>query len=395
MMLVTSHRRKELFDRCPEAFFHRYFNHYKELVSPELEMGNIVRQALNNLFNEMNIRGKPIKSTAKEVKSFTEDAIALLATPGLHSKSALNTLSPMVRFGLFGLNYEDYIAMSPNMSFEIPLTDEGHVLRGKVNLFLSRADGTVETIAFKTGASICAAGNDPLLASYALALREMGYPSDKIECKFKFLAHKTEDLTEFTDEYLDLLLEEYIEHVREVDRCLTIGRTAFPPTPSWYCKWCSYTGVCSVLTEEKPLIDSLGVENLQGIAAKVLVSESYLSRAKEILKRGVLKHGFVELNGEFFADWETTNTNYSAEEIYHLLSISGEDPFSVLSVDKQKLKRVMNGSLGYDIEALAKTVTAHSFGHKSERPTIEMKKVQEVEFLEKDTLQEKASSNAA
>jgi len=368
MMLETSHPKKELFERCPEAYFHRYVNHYRELVSPELELGNIVRLALDNLYKEMNLRGQQIKSTAREVKSFAEDAITLLATPGHHSKSALAGLSPMVRFGLLGFNYEECIVISSKMGYEIPLTTEGHVLRGKINLFLARADGTVEAIAFKTGISVFEAQGDPLLATYALALREMGYAAERINCTVRFLANKKEDSTVFTDEYLDLLLEDYIEHVREVDASLEIGREAFPPTPSWYCDWCGYAGVCSIKTEEKQLVDSLEMGNLKELAKSVLVLESYLSRAKDILKKGTFKHGYVETNGEFFADWEGTTSSWNAEEVYRMLASFGEDPFAVLSVDKQKLKRVMNGSVGYALQDVAKTITTHSFGHRSERP---------------------------
>lgn len=396
MSSTTTYQKKELFERCPEAYYHKYVEGQSEMASPELEISTIVRAALDHLFKEMESRGKPIKSTAREVKAFADEAIELLATPGVHSKSALDSISPMVRYGLYGLNYDDYFTMQSNMRYEVPLLSKDSLLKGTMNLFLARKDACVEAVAFKTGESLIPAEGDPLLATYALALREMGYSAEQILCKFKFLAKRAEDQATFTEDYLDLLREEYTEHINEVNAALEIGREAFPPMPSWYCSWCGFTGICSVKAEDVQVTNDLGLDNLRGLAARTLVMESYISKAKEILKSGALKNGFVEVNGEYFANWENATTNYDAQEIYHLLQARGEDPFKVLSVDKQKLKRLMNGSLGYEIQDLARSYITHSFGHKSEQPIVveelqTAEKIQGINFLEK----ENTSSDAA
>lgn len=369
MMFETSHSRKEKAERCLEAWFDHYVLNLSEPSSQGAEQGKVTHSALQNLVNEMKRTGKLIKSTARDVKAYTEKACEEHLTPGLHPKNVLDTLSPMVRYGLLGFDPADYVSVETEKPFEIVIDAAGHTIRGVMDLVLVRYDGVIVIVDYKSRLLLEAEGN-PQLAVYALAARSWGYKAENIQCAFKFLAHKDLRLTSFSDDFLDFVLDEFRQHVADIDRRLVIGKDAFPAKPGWYCEWCSYSGICSKKQAgmELPVSVEQAIQQVQALGEQIMVAESFVSKAKALLKGVVERTGPVEVNGEWFDMWPTESLEYTAKDVFSILTAHGIDPFTVLKIDVRALERHLYGAFADELLMTAEPIVRRNFGHKSEPP---------------------------
>jgi len=380
LMAETSASRRALAENCWEAFYHRYVEKLPAKASAATERGNATHLALYNLVMEM-LNNRLIKSTAREVKKFVEEACKTELTPIIHPKNVVDTVSSMVRYGLAGFDPADYEVVVPEMEFGLFIDEAGHFLNGRIDLFLVRKDGVCVLVDYKTG-SVYEADGDIQLATYALAAREKAFSANNIQACLKFLDDKIIKRTNFSEEYLDYVLEIYVKHCEEVDRRLAIGKEAFPAKPSWFCEWCSYKPVCSIRNQIGLLpitYKDISLSQMKEVMKWVLVVEPLVSEAKALIKQMTEDKGaFGEVNGEYFGMFPSVSREIDAEELIKLFGSNGIFDMSVFKVVISKLeKKYRNDPLWEQIELLFDESIRRTFGHKSYLPN-GMKVISEV-----------------
>lgn len=359
-----------LFLACPFAFYCQEILKLAQLISPTAEVGRTVHGALESIFKAMlENEKKPIAT--KDINKLITKACGEHLTQGLHPKKVASEISSMVNNALSEIDLRNFVGVGIEKWFEFVIDNEGHVVRGKIDLDLIMHGGMPYVIDYKTGTEFNPKGDHQLL-TYALSHWFEGYKEGVLGGLF-FLRKKDLKPTLISPEQIDEILALYRTTAQDVERRLLVGESAFEATPCSKCEYCSYSGVCPKVSKlgEFPAIDDVTPERAKELAEFLLVAERSVSVIREMIKEYASRqeNGFYAMNGGFFGkvakssmEWklgdviDTLNKLGIDDTVLRNISLGGSDVKSYMTA-----KKYAETPLKKDLTKMSRVVTRNYF----------------------------------
>lgn len=265
---------------------------------------------------------------------------------------------------------------------------QGLVLTGRVDLIESDGE-KVRITDWKTGFKTFGTDDTQQLDLYAWAVSRQ-YGGQPTEVRLWFLRYgprKGIVMRESTPEHQQQAVEWAAGVAEQIRQASELPwQAGFPARPGNHCKTCPYAVQCLMIRAQELAVDpnaggldlfrdvlagvlptgEIGWVEAAELGAWCLVLERALQSVKERLREYVQRHGPVEVGGEEFGIY--TRTSWECRDLPGLVAALeevGEAAWSYLKVDSQKIKKLMQTTLGDAVREYVQEVQEPYFSHRA------------------------------
>jgi len=243
-----------------------------------------------------------------------------------------------------GVELEDGWSYYPEYEFFLPMGtgDESFIYRGFIDLLAISPDGKTAIITdYKTNRAMYGVLDTMQIPSYALVIKNLFPQLENITGRLHFLRFKEALGETITQDIMDQAETWIFDGVKDIRYRLPHGIKGFEPRPCGKCENC-WSAIRCPLAEQKvwPSIDRLTQKDVDYLAARYIIAKRQASQLADIVKSSGLIANVGDRFLGTYAD-ESVEYNPALSAIFNILAERDIDPLTVMSIDKDKLGKLM------------------------------------------------------